>query len=121
MNCAKTDAHAYDGQLQLKIEALQRMDLTHLGTIDAACTYFAHAAHADERREQILRALDLIGTDVRQNMMQGVDAAALLLILHKQCLDETDTIALVLEQLSDIMGGSCPSGRVHRLLQLVWC
>jgi hypothetical protein len=114
------DAHAYDGQLALKIEALRHIDTSMFLSLDEAYAYFeSHSAYP--RRDDVVHTLHLLRTGGESNVMQGVDAASLLRYLHAQCRSEPAGVELVLEQLADIRNGSCPSGRVHRLLQLIWC
>lgn len=65
------------------------------------------------------QAINLIITNRSQNAYEKSMSADDLLYLVYKKLDKRDTLMLI-EQLSDIVSkGSCPQGRVNRLMQLV--
>jgi hypothetical protein len=110
------DAHYYDTHWDPdtahRIETY-RASFSALVSADEAASWF-QARTTDTRVAQALLLLSSASS------MHGIDAWSLLPLLKAQCDIEAEGVGLVLEQLADIPGGPCPSGQVHRLVQLLW-
>lgn len=113
--------HAYDGKLDKNItEGLAASDTAALEELRRLAD-----VHCPQRiRADAIRALNLMIKGAGNNYdtsdgLQAEDLAAgiLEIIRGSDLLDEW----YIWEQIADIMGGTCPQGRVKRLYQVYMC
>lgn len=122
----KLDVHHYDGKI-VRVEIKEAKSDEKKGQFEKLYDFVSQHPNLDDKmRGFSLQAIKIIIDDINKNPnYSGSDLQRADDILYHICLkifsekDQNTIVMNLAEQLSDIVtSGSCPQGRVNRLMQL---